>query len=400
MDKMGGQGSKPEAQLKAGLELFGAGLDLVVAAEDPIRAYAHQLDKLWSKAGSGAAQHGLTGVSTAAEKEARGILIRITKPAVFKGLGVASAAIDMVLNWREAEEDLRKGDRQMSWAHRTVAVGSGLILAASFVNAVGYYLELTAITAAASTLLVVGVVIVAIGFALLLYFNKSAWQKFARHCMFGVESARKGGHGKENWSGGDFSAWDTSITGVDKQLEVLTAMLCSFKVSGEGLADYTIFVEFNAVPPNGKVELNFSYTYENGRAHHPGYLVDLTSEDIAFHGDAHGKPDAVFTREGKGDEKRLVRLRVSAQGPGFQSPVSEARCKVRMLYAPTTGAEVASGQIPIEGACDYLIRNSSWGMAHMEAMDSLKVELEEKEEEKHEEKHPPEGEEIQPGIPM
>jgi hypothetical protein len=221
--------------------------------------------------------------------------------------------------------------------------------------------------------------------------------------MFGVESAAKGGHGKENWSGGDFSTWKATIEGVDKQIEVLTAMLCSFKVGGEGFADYSIDVEFNAVPPNAKLELNFSYTYENGRTHQPGYLIDLTSEDATYHGDANAKPLPEFTWQGHGEERRLVRLRVSAQGPGFQSPVQKARCKVRMQYAPSAEAAVARGFIPIEGACDYLIRDSTWGMAHMEEMDSLKVEVEEEEHhEGHKEKEekPESSEEIQPGIPM
>jgi len=387
---LGGQPSEPAEKAKASVELFGASLDLVVAAEDPIRAYARELDRMFAKAPEHAA-----GAASAAEHEAAGLFGKITKPAMFKFLGAASAAIDTVIYWREANEDLHKGDVSMSRAHRLVSLGSGAIFIASFANLAGYATEIAALTAAASIMLVVGVALVAGGFILVAYFSKSSWQKFARHCIFGIEPAAKG---EEAWSGGDFAEWRPTVEGIEKQIRVLTSMLCSFKVSGAGLDDHTIFVDLNAVPPNGELELEFSFVYANGQHRKPMYVVDLESGHNKPEGDARFPADVFLTRNGEGAPKRV---RVRSEGPPTPSAVKEAHCAVRLRYAPGKGGKPDGGLIPIARPCEYLIRDRSWGMGHMEEIDSLSVGPEEKEHDEHEkEGHHPEEEEIQPGIPM
>ncbi|HET6146752.1 MAG TPA: hypothetical protein VFH68_04420, partial [Polyangia bacterium] len=64
---------------------------------------------------------------------------------------------------------------------------------------------------------------------------------------------------------------------------------------------------------------------------------------------------------------------------------------------PGKGGKPDGGLIPIARPCEYLIRDSSWGMGHMEEVDSLTVGPEE-----HEEKAEKRDgqEEVQPGMPM
>jgi hypothetical protein len=220
------------------------------------------------------------------------------------------------------------------------------------------------------------VVIVVVGFILLAYFSKTAWQKFAARCIFGEEA---GEEGEEGWSGGNFSHWTETVDGIDRQIQVLTAMLCAFKVKGAGLDDYTIFVEFTSVPPQSKLELQFAYKYENGRTHTPLYIVDLESKACEFHADAHYQPDYAITRE----EDRITGFHLKAEAPNFQSRIEEAHCAVRLRYAPQNNNKVANGMIPIAKPLEYLIRDSTWGMGHMDEVSSLDVHP--KEEEKKEE---------------
>ena len=70
----------------------------------------------------------------------------------------------------------------MVLAKRATQVGSAVILGASILNGAGYLAEAALLTAASSVLLVLGVFIVAVGWALTAYFSKSTRQKFAKHC--------------------------------------------------------------------------------------------------------------------------------------------------------------------------------------------------------------------------
>jgi hypothetical protein len=390
LSTMGGQGETSE-KIKASVEMFGATLDLVVAAEDPIRAYARQLDRMYKTAPAEAVEEVAEGAG-AAEEEAAGIFGKITKPIVFKGLGLVSAAIDTVINFMEMQEDLKHGDRGTALGHGALSAGSFAILTSSAMVMTGYAGAGAALTAAAATLMVIGVVIVVAGFILLAYFSKTAWQKFARHSIFGVEPAAAG---EENWSGGNFSHWTETVDGIERQIRVLTAMLCAFKVKGAGLDDYTIFVEFTSVPPQSKMDVQFTYKYENGRTHSPSYMLDLESGACEFHGDAHYAPDCPIERE----EDRIKGFHLRAQAPDFQSRITEARCALRLRYAPQNNAKDANGMIPMAAPVDYLIRDSTWGMGHMDEVSSLDVKAKEEEEEKKEEG----GAEAEPeafGMPM
>ena len=133
-------------------------------------------------------------------------------------------------------------------------------------------------TAAGSVLLVAGIVIVLVGFVLVTAFSTSPWQKFVRHTCFGDEPGKPG---FESWSGGDFSEWTETKEGLAKQLQVLTAMLCAFKVSGtfkmsgHGADAESVGITFGAIPPKSKLELKFEIEYEGGTSYKPFYVVDI-----------------------------------------------------------------------------------------------------------------------------
>src|SRR5262249_21874872 len=147
-----------------------------------------------------------------------------------------------------------------------------LIAMGSVANAVGYLAESITITAAASSLLLVGVLVVVVGTILVATLSTSSWQKFARHSSFGDEPALSG---HELWSAGDFSAWSATREGYERQIRVLTTMLCGYKVYGIGFSAQTIAVRFGAIPPGAQLEARFDIKYANGIRYHPSYTIDL-----------------------------------------------------------------------------------------------------------------------------
>jgi hypothetical protein len=355
LDKMNSQTATEAEKRKALIGAGGALLDLAVACEDPIRAYAKALDA--QRAGNHAFATG--AAEGGGEAEAAGIFGKMTAPAVFKALGVVSAAIDTYYAfWVEAPEADEAGDRAMARAKRTVGTGSAIILAASIANGAGYLAEAALLTAAASALLVVGVIVVAIGWAMTVYFSRTIWQKYVSHSSFGTEH---GFAGKENWSGGDFSKWTSDSAGFDRQIQVLTAMLCSYKMSGTyQLAGYshasdaeTISVEFGVFPPGSKLELEFDLSYEAGAPYRPKYTLELDTRKCEREGPGEIPTPLCYPVEG-GPVKHVV---FSADRPSWatNTRVKQSSCSVVVRYAPQNNSDVATGIIPIGGPCTFKI---------------------------------------------
>ena len=223
-----------DKRAKPRLARLGALLDFACAMEDPIRGIAKEIDG--NRAANRAFHDGVDlRASEGGEAEA-GILGKLTHPVVFKAFGAISAAIDFYYSFEEVAEAKESGEQGMVVAKRATQVGSAVILGASILNGAGYIAEAALLTAASSALLVAGVFIVAVGWALTAYFSKSMWQKFAKHCTFGIEPA---GAGKETWSGGEFSEWTSDPEGFVRQIQVLTAMTHCFlqdfwDISGAG----------------------------------------------------------------------------------------------------------------------------------------------------------------------
>jgi len=357
VDKMTSQNADEAERRKALIGTGGALLDLAVACEDPIRAFAKAKDA--ERAANHAFAHGAEAAAEGGgEAEAAGLFGKMTAPAVFKALGVVSAAIDTYYAFFvEAPEADKAGDHAMARAKRTIGAGSAVILLASIANGAGYLLEAAALTAAASALLVVGVVIVAIGWAMTVYFSTSMWEKFVRHTCFGTEAGQSG---VEPWSGGDFSAWTPDAAGFDLQMQVLTAMMCAFKMSGTSLvggqhgSDWeAISVEFGALPPGSKLELEFDLTYEAGGQYQPKYTLDLETRKCDREGPGDVPLPTCYPREG-GSVKHVVLV---ADRPSWatNTRVKESSCSVVVRYAPQTNSNVATGVIPIIGPCKFKI---------------------------------------------
>jgi hypothetical protein len=349
--------SDDAAKRKAAAGAVGALLDVACALEDPIRGVAKEWDATraaFKAPGEAAAEGG---------EEAEGILTKLTHPVVFKALGAISAAIDFYYSFEEVAEAKESGEQGMVVAKRATQIGSALILGASILNGVGYIAEAALLTAAASALLVAGVFIVAVGWALTTYFSKTMWQKFAKHCTFGIEP---GGEGKENWSGGEFSEWANGADGLVRQIQVLTAMTCSFKISGTSLvqgegngnsSDWeSISVEFSGLPPGAKLHLFFELSYEGVTdTYYPEYALELES--------------GLCTREGQGaipTPKRYFapngvvnHVVFSADRPAWATgkKITKSACTVFLQYAPKAPtADVATGVIPIGGRpCRFVI---------------------------------------------
>jgi hypothetical protein len=273
----------------------------------------------------------------------------------------------------EAEEAREHGDTGVATGNAVVATGSALILTASLVNGAGYLLEATALTAAASTFLVIGVVVLVVGYTLLAIFSTSSWQKFARRCSFGTEPAQAG---HEIWSGGDFAEWTETKEGLDRQIQVMTAMMCAFKVSGtfktsgQGSDAESAAITFGNLPPKSKLEVSFEIEYEGGVTHTPKYVIDLETLHYTCAGTAKSLADfQPYSRDG-----HVHSILLSSDRPPAAQGAKVLKSKVSALvrYARKMNHSVTSGTIPIAGALEYEVYDESSGENIQEAssMDS------------------------------
>jgi hypothetical protein len=372
---------------KAAIELFGAGLDLACALEDPIRAWAKGANSrraalkearaAAADAGTAATDAGASaadvGAAGGAEAEAVGIFGKMAAPAMFKALGAASAGIDMVIYLRDAQEAREHGDTGVATGNAVVATGSALILTSSLVNGAGYLLEAAALTAAASTVLVIGVVVLVVGYTLLALFSTSSWQRFARRCSFGTEPAQAG---HEIWSGGDFSEWTGTKEGLERQIQVMTTMMCAFKVSGivkmsgHGSDAESAAITFGNLPPKSKLEVSFEIEYESGVKHTPKYVIDLETLHYTCAGTAKSLADfQPYSRDGHVHSILLS----SDRPPGAQgAKVLKSKVSALVRYARKMNHSVTTGTIPIAGPLEYEVYDESSGENIQEAssMDS------------------------------
>ena len=358
--KYGQQGGTDEERQKrraiASMEAIGACLDLAVAAEDPLHAAGKYVDSVLhtvKNRGQNAAELAVHGAAEA-EHEVAGIFSKLTKPAMFKALGAISAVIDTVCYYREGNEALEKHETGLAVGKYTVAAGSGLIAVASVFNAAGYLATAgsaaVGLTAAASVLLLAGVIIVVIGFIIVACFTTTPWQRFADHSSLGRHPA-KAGH--DSWSGGDFSAWTPDRKGLDRQMQVLTSMLCGFTVAGDHWDAQTIFVTFGAVPPGAKMSVEYTISYANGLTHTPHYEIDLDTGHVEP-GDA---PVKTVKRSQDGDHRvESLHLRATRPAAAKMTRITNAKAEIVMRYgghATSPTAEAASGTIPVSGKMTY-----------------------------------------------
>jgi hypothetical protein len=369
------QSSEISKKITTTAEFVGAGLDLAVALEDPIRAWAEEQAAI-REAGGHAPHVGAKAAEELEEtkKEAEGLFGKLTKPAAFKVIGAVSAAIDVGVYAFEGIEALHKGDRGVAGGNFAIAGGSLLMLVGNLMNVASYIMTASsgatagtlALTAAGATILVIGVVIVMIGFAVVEYFHRTAWQKFAEHCSFGK---KHGFSGHEVWSAGDFSAWTTDGKGLDRQIEVLTAMLCAFRAEGDTGDNHSILFTFGVVPPKSRLMLDLSITYENNQTNKLEYEIDLDNpysalnhSDSAHEGDHHAVPADIGLKVQDG---RLVSMVVRAERL-VSGPVKTATCEAAIRFAPGS-----SGKVPVEGEFKYTFVEN--GHIHSTEMDSLDV---------------------------
>ena len=353
------------------LKVVGAVIDLVVAAEDPIRALATRLAAEHKTAFGREAAHaakaelsaGARHAAVAAgEAEAKSLVERVVMPAAFKFLGAASAAIDFYFALGELEKRRTGGDSAGAVGQRFLVGGSALIGISSMLNGIGYLMSSLVLTGPASCLLVAGVVLVVVGNLIVSIVSTSNWQKFVRHSVFGDKPASKG---QENWSGGDFSAWTPTADGLDRQIRVLTSMLCTFDVAGIGFDAQTVTVRFGIIPPRATLHVDFFIEYENGVRARPGYLFNLENHRLLCTNDSI--PAARCEPYSVGGQLRSLLLTAARPGDAANHRVVDSTCLVSIHYGEDQSNQAT---IPMGRAIDYRLFRGS-GMASFNKVNSL-----------------------------
>ena len=227
----------------------------------------------------------------------------------------------------------------------------------------------SAVTAGAALILLVAIILIAIGYAIIAYFGTSEWQEFAERCSFGIHPRKPG---QESWSGGNFTTWTDTEAGFDLQIQVLTAMLCGFKVTGDRTDAQTIWVYFGTIPPRSHMEIDFTISYDNGVTRKPTYWVDLETLHCDSRGDAHEVSECKGIRTGG----KLSSLVVRADRPGSlgTARVTSSACELRLRYARQSSVpKVATGAIPILTPLRYELYDGA-GYVQITEADSLKAE--------------------------
>jgi hypothetical protein len=377
-DAQTAQAGEDEEKVNTAWEAAAGVLDFIVAMEDPIRAERAELAAINSAVspahGAAAGGHG----AAAGGQGTKSALSQLKGPLLFKAIGMAASIIDTVVYYREGQAYRHKGNKGVAVGKYVVAGGSGLMFAGYAIAFIGRLAGAVAVTAApALAFIVIGAAIASVGFMIVSYFSQSAWQRFAEHCCFGKRGAdglRPPVHGHETWSGGDFFEWTFDEEGLDRQIEVFTALLCSFRVAGS-IDDYQrINVWFGAIPPGGKLHLAFSITYDSDVTKRPEYFVNLQGTNDAMpSGEA---TEAVFANRSFNEEGRLMSVNVTAQR--FGDKVKSATCEVTLRYAAhSSRSSAATGTVPIEGGLKYTMVTN--GRTRGNTLDSTEVEKEKKE---------------------
>ena len=404
----GVQGSKSAAIAEA----FAGLIDLTVALEEPILGWAHRrahhiaeeaheganaAQAAAAEAGSHGAGHAtkaeVTEAFSAAKSEAKSAFGKITGPAIFKGLGAASAVIDTIVYYVEAKEAFGRGETGVGIGNAMVSVGSGLAATASVLNAAGYVVTAAAgasdaaaasglvLTAAASSFLLAGVVIVTVGYIVIEVFHTSAWQQFIRHTPWGDSPAEPG---FQTWSGGNFSTWTDTPPGLTRQTQVLLAMLCSYTVHA-ALDAHTITASFGGLPPSAAIDVSFALVYVDGQHKNMRYVIDLETFAVREHsGDGPRQPGRIVPYW-QGD--RLCGIDVRAPRL-VDARIKDSTARVILRYgSKSPNADVTTGTIPIKDSCVYRIVEDC-GSPHHDIMNSMEVGKEEEEEGKKEQQDP------------
>jgi hypothetical protein len=334
-------------------------LDLVAASEEPIHEFAHGL------------------AAKAGQKGAAAVVAKLTVPAMFKLVGFAGAVVDIYVHILEAREAKEHGQTQLATAHRVAEAGVGIAALGSALAGVGFKGSFAFLTAASLTLLVIGVVIMAVGYWLIKVWKRTEWQMFAEHCIFGLDNPFSNDQGKylndgkTRWSGGEFHEWNAEEEGVALQVKVLTTMMCGFTIVGRAAeGGSSVRVGFGAIPPNGKLQIQFALKYEDGTKADRGYLIDLEKRAVV----GTWGPAIAADLDFFDTEHGLGSLTLAFRHP--PSPIVQSSCAAIIQYGDKKDASaldaMASGQIPVEGKLEYeIIRDGRHRGRNPDAVNSL-----------------------------
>ena len=331
-----------------------AGLDVLVAAEEPISEYGLHMAK-----------------GTRVEK----IVGKVLKPTAFKILGSVSSFIETYVAWVEAQEAAERGERGVAAGYFTVAGGATLAGIGFFMGFLLTPASAVVLTAASLALVVVGIAAVTVGYLVVACFTTTAWQSFAAHSAFGADRS----DGKTAWSGSEFSEWQKGTEGLGLQITALTAMLCGFSMTGEGSAGggSSVRIAFGGLPLNAKLQIQFELTFDNGDSAKVGYLIDLVAKPTVLRHWGGAGPECrrlVPTSE-KG---RLTTLIVAPMWPAGLNVVT-SQCSAVIQYAPPSaeGEEgAATGTIPVHGHFNYkVIESGALGIAHTNVLESIDAQV-------------------------
>jgi hypothetical protein len=305
---------------------------------------------------------------------------------------VLPAVVDGVVHFLELREAAEEGQTGVAIGHGVIILGSAMsaIGSAGAGSGIAAGEALVALTAGSLGLLVVGTLVMMVGYIIVDEFEKSEWRLFAENCIYGHKSpwpklfpanvAKQVGdkeeegpdRGHASWSAGAFSKWTGDLEGVQLQSRVLSALLCSLRIMGTSFGgSCAVRFGFGAIPPGAILQVQFSLNLKDKPPINPGYMIDLNNGGKVVNtwgasGFGHSKPYG---------EDGLTGLEFRPDYPD-NVKIESASCAAVINYGKQNDddPDVATGTVPIRGQLVYEILRGGRRPANTQEVSSLKME--------------------------
>ncbi len=266
-------------------------------------------------------------------------------------VGGISGAIDMIAAELDAVDSYGKNDYSAMVGYGVfIGIGSGIMGLGSAMAGAGALETSTVVGVPPGVaMMVVGAVMVSVGYLIVTFTGESDFQLFISHCVWG--SAYGMGTGKTKWSEGLFADWRGRL---DIQLMALTNLLSAFSIRATGIQQ--LRVDIGAVHDQSRFYLEFDSWTSSG-SHRPILCVDVARKRMTQAGGDPADLSRVHfcERDGRNGFEVTAKWPPGAVPPG-QEYSTECTCQVYLDVNGDREYTIPRNHVKVP----YVIQDISW----------------------------------------
>jgi hypothetical protein len=177
-------------------------------------------------------------------------LLRLTGRGV-AFLGLTGAVLAIATSYGDASNAWSKGDHDAALAVTLGGAGGLIFLGGAF----SAWAAGGVVTAAASALMGVGAVLVAVSAVFVVLASDSDMDLFSRHCFLGKNHGRD--PARPTWAPAPFNAWADSNAGLDHQTTALSNLVLAYEISSSATQPVdTLTIRLSAYYPGAVFRIN------------------------------------------------------------------------------------------------------------------------------------------------